>query len=74
MKWIKCTNQQPPKDRAFLGFVFMGYDSKNKDIRCCFYDCFRKKFIEDCSCSGYEHDREYIEVIYWMELPERPED
>ena len=29
-------------------------------------------FEIECGCSGAEHDREEIEVIYWVPLPETP--
>jgi hypothetical protein len=45
-----------------------------------FYDCnetFKNlkpciKFQVDCGCSGYEHDRADLEILYWMPLPEAP--
>lgn len=30
------------------------------------------EFIVDCGCSGIEHDRPYLEPIFWMPLPEAP--
>ncbi len=76
MKWIDVKDQEPPKDRDFLGYCLIGYPfsmisvKRDKEIRLCKWD--DKKYIESCDCSGYEHDREYIEVLCWMELPIAP--
>jgi hypothetical protein len=76
-QWIKCTDDAPPKDKSFLGYVLMGYPHPGpKDYRLrvmitCEWDGDR--FVENCHCSGYERDREFMEITHWMSLPVPPE-
>ena len=78
-KWIKCCETPPPKDRRILVCALIKrYVDRNK------YKDFPKLFIvvwgdpdewmADCGCSGYVFDREKIDPIYWMDLPEPPND
>jgi len=82
MQWIKCSDIPAPKDCEFLAFCLVGFDYRkfnisNDDIRkrsisTCVWN--RDKFTENCYCSGYEHDREDIEITHWSPLPEPPKD
>ena len=57
-------------DRAFgmyVGYLYDDYENfKNMKIP-------KIEFMVECGCSGYEHDRENFEVVYWMPLPKLPE-
>jgi hypothetical protein len=79
MNWIKCSEELPPKDKPFLGYVKVGFhcedlfDTRFYDIQTCRWDVLSERFYEDCNCSGNERDQEYIEVIEWMPRPLPPE-
>lgn len=32
------------------------------------------EFMVECGCSGFEYERENLEVIYWMPLPNPPKE
>lgn len=80
MEWINVKDEQPPKDKDFLAYVLVGLDytfigrkdDRKRDIITCISSIFYNKFIENCHCSGYEHDREDIEVTHCMPLHEPP--
>jgi hypothetical protein len=82
-KWISIEEQDAPKKGSFLAYLWEGMDyakifgGKERRVRkvsTCIWDDFNERFIADCNCSGYEIDREYIEVTQWMPLPKPPED
>jgi hypothetical protein len=80
MKWINVKDQEPPRDIDFLAYVLGGYDydmygikdDRKKYIVSCVWDKCTDRYIESCNCSGYEHDREKIEITHWMPLPSPP--
>lgn len=75
-EWVKCEDQWPPHNKEFIAYVLVGFhcdgiiDARKLQILTCVWDgC---KYIENCNCNGYEHERDYIEITHWMPLPMRP--
>ncbi len=77
-KWIKISDQEPPKETSVLVYTYIGYEfeknRKEKIYIARLFERFKDEYIWriDCDCSGYECDPQFIEPIYWMPLPEEP--
>lgn len=73
MKWIKSSDQQPPKDRSFLCITTL-----HSEPRFGIYDYWDNKYDgkaywhQCCStcCCNYSLEKGF----YWMELPEMPDE
>ena len=80
--WINFNDRPPPAGETVLMYAFVGHDHfgnyyRKKKIYTAYYDPHNLGYGEivvDCDCSGYEHDREYLEPICWMPLPGAPDE
>jgi hypothetical protein len=85
MKWIKSSDQFPPKDRSFIGFT--GKDRSSIGFTGDEIGPFRgmmdiynwdgrgdgdDKYVSVGSCDGCNNIDEK-NILYWMDLPERPD-
>ncbi len=79
MEWINVKNKLPEKGITVLLFHLCGYEWENNresriNVAYISVDSFKdKKWKIDCGCSGYECDPEEIESLFWMPLPNPPE-
>lgn len=80
MKWIKSSDMRPPKDKSFLGYGIDIFKNVGVDI---FY--YREPVLNNrkrvvtpgqyyCECNPFGCEPIMEEsMIYWMELPEKPD-
>jgi hypothetical protein len=65
-EWIRYSDREPPKSDTILAFC------ECDDVVTMYFEKDIEKWVANCGCSGWEHERGNLKVTHWMPLPGPP--